>query len=70
MGWIDRWDIVFMLVAAYVAVMAMVRLMVRRRDQDVAEVEQEAGAPELRDSKSSGGIRSKAWQARTSGSDC
>ncbi len=41
MGWIDRWDIVFMLVAVYVAVMAMVRLMARRRDQDVAEVEQQ-----------------------------
>jgi hypothetical protein len=41
MGWIDRWDIVFLLVAAYVAVMAMVRLMARRRDQDVAEVERQ-----------------------------
>ena len=41
MGWIDRWDIVLALVAAYVAVMAMVRLMARRRDQDVADVERQ-----------------------------
>jgi hypothetical protein len=41
MGWIDRWDIVLALVAAYVAVMAIVRLMARRRDQDVADVERQ-----------------------------
>lgn len=41
MGWIDRWDIVLTLVAAYVAVMAIVRLMARRRDQDVADVERQ-----------------------------
>ena len=41
MGWIDRWDIVLLLVAAYVAVMTMVRLMARRRDQDVADVERQ-----------------------------
>ena len=41
MGWIDRWDIALLLVSAYVAVMAMVRLMARRRDQDVAEVERQ-----------------------------
>ena len=39
MGWIDRWDVVLALVAGYVAVMTLVRLMARRRDQDVAEVE-------------------------------
>ena len=41
MGWIDRWDLVFALVAGYVAVMALVRLMVRRRDQDISEVERQ-----------------------------
>ncbi len=41
MGWIDRWDIVLALVAAYVAVMALVRLMARRRNQDVADVERQ-----------------------------
>jgi hypothetical protein len=37
----DRWDIVLALVAGYVAVMALVRLMARRRDQDVAEVQRQ-----------------------------
>jgi hypothetical protein len=37
----DRWDVVLMLVAAYVAVMALVRLMARRRDQVVADVERQ-----------------------------
>jgi hypothetical protein len=41
MGWIDRWDIVLALVAGYVGVMSLVRLMARRRDQDVAEVERQ-----------------------------
>jgi len=41
MEWMDRWDIVLALVAGYVAVMAMVRVMLRRRDQDVAEVERQ-----------------------------
>jgi type II secretory pathway pseudopilin PulG len=44
MGWIDRWDIVLMLVAGYVAVMTLVRLMARRRDQNVAEVEKQMAA--------------------------
>jgi hypothetical protein len=37
----DRWDIVLALVAGYVAVMALVRMMARRRDQDVAEVQRQ-----------------------------
>ena len=41
MEWIDRWDIVLALVAGYVGVMSLVRLMARRRDQDVAEVERQ-----------------------------
>ena len=41
MGWIDRWDVVLALGAGYVAVMTLVRLMARRRDQDVAEVERQ-----------------------------
>ncbi len=41
MGWMGRWDIVLALAAAYVAVMAIVRMMIRRRDQDVAEVERQ-----------------------------
>ena len=41
MGWIDRWDIALLLVAGYVSVMTLVRLMARRRDQNVAEVEKQ-----------------------------
>jgi hypothetical protein len=44
MGWIDRWDVVLMLVTVYVAVMSLVRLMVRRRDQVVADVERQLEA--------------------------
>ena len=41
MGWIDRWDIALLLIAGYVAVMTLVRLMARRRDENVAEVEKQ-----------------------------
>jgi hypothetical protein len=42
MGWmIDRCDVVLALVAGYVAVMTLVRLMARRRDQDIAEVQKQ-----------------------------
>lgn len=41
MGWIDRWDIALLLVAGYVSVMTLVRLMARRRDQNVAEIEKQ-----------------------------
>jgi hypothetical protein len=41
MGWINRWDVVLMLATVYVAVMTLVRLMARRRDQVVADVERQ-----------------------------
>jgi len=44
MGWIDRWDIALLLIAGYVAVITLVRLMARRRDQNVAEVEKQMAA--------------------------
>jgi hypothetical protein len=44
MGWIDRWDLALLLIAGYVAVMTLVRLMARRRDQNVAEVEKQMAA--------------------------
>ena len=44
MGWMDRWDIALLLIAGYVAVMTLVRLMTRRRDQNVAEVEKQMEA--------------------------
>src|SRR5919108_655197 len=37
MAWMDRWDIVLALVAGYVAVVTLVRLMARRRDQADAD---------------------------------
>jgi hypothetical protein len=44
MGWMSRWDIILLLFAAYVAVMTLVRLMQRRRDQLVADVQQQVSA--------------------------
>jgi hypothetical protein len=42
MDWLtDRWDAALMVAAVYVAVMTLVRLMARRRDQVVADVEQQ-----------------------------
>ena len=44
MEWLDRWDVALMLVAVYVSVMTLVRMMVRRRDQLVADVRQQLEA--------------------------
>jgi hypothetical protein len=45
MDWMmDRWDLALMLAAVYVAVMTLVRMMVRRRDHIVADVEQQIQA--------------------------
>ena len=45
MDWMmDRWDLALMLAATYVAVITLVRLMARRRDQVVADVEQQIQA--------------------------
>jgi uncharacterized membrane protein len=41
MEWLTRWDIVILVVTAYVAVMSLVRLMTRRRDEVVADVERQ-----------------------------
>ena len=42
MDWMtDRWNVALMLAVTYVAVMTLVRMMVRRRDQVVADVEQQ-----------------------------
>lgn len=37
----DRWDVLIIAVATYVAITALVRLMVRRRDELVAQVRQQ-----------------------------
>ena len=44
MGWLNRWDVILMLIAAYVAVMSLVRMMMRRRDDLVADVERQLKA--------------------------
>ncbi len=44
MQWLTRSDIILLVIAAYVAVMTLVRLMQRRRDQLVADVQQQMKA--------------------------
>jgi hypothetical protein len=44
MDWLSRSDIILLVVAAYVAVMTLVRLMQRRRDELVADVQQQIDA--------------------------
>jgi hypothetical protein len=44
MGWLDGWDIALILIATYIAVMALVRMMARRRDQLVADVRRQIDA--------------------------
>lgn len=36
----NRWDVVLLVVVGYLAVMALVRLMIRRRDQLLGELRQ------------------------------
>jgi len=44
MEWLTRSDIILLLIASYVAVMTLVRLMQRRHDQLVADVQQQIHA--------------------------
>jgi len=44
MYWMDRWDVVLLVLSAYVAVMALVRLMTRRRQELVADLEHQIKA--------------------------
>jgi uncharacterized membrane protein len=44
MEWISRSDVILLAIAAYVAVMALVRLMRRRRDELVADVQRQMEA--------------------------
>jgi hypothetical protein len=57
MGWLDRWDVVLLLIAAYVAVMSLVRMMTRRRDQVVADVERQLKAQREKGKNESAGRR-------------
>ncbi len=42
MGNMDSWDLTLMVVAAYLAIVALVRLMHRRRNQVIEKLRQEA----------------------------
>jgi hypothetical protein len=44
MDWMSRSDVILLLIGAYVAVMALVRLMRRRRDELVADVQRQMDA--------------------------
>jgi hypothetical protein len=44
MDWLSRVDVVLVSIAAYVAVMTLVRLMQRRRDEVVADVQRQVAA--------------------------
>jgi hypothetical protein len=44
MDWLTRTDVLLLAVAAYVAVMSLVRMMQRRRDQVVADVQRQVAA--------------------------
>lgn len=44
MDWLSRADVVLLSIAAYVAVMALVRLMQRRRNEVVADVQRQVAA--------------------------
>ena len=44
MAWLSRTDLVLLLIAAYVAVITLIRLMKRRRDEVVADVQRQVEA--------------------------
>ena len=44
MAWMTRTDIILLAIAAYVAVMSLVRLMKRRHDELVADVQRQVQA--------------------------
>jgi hypothetical protein len=48
MNWMDRWDVVLLALSAYVAVMALVRLMNGRRRDLVADVQRQIKAQRKR----------------------
>jgi hypothetical protein len=52
MHWLTRSDTILLGIAAYVAVMALVRLMQRRRDDLVADVQRQVDERRNRDKRS------------------
>jgi hypothetical protein len=53
MEWMTRADVLLLAIAAYVAVMTLVRMMQRRRDQVVADVQRQVEAHRKRAKRSS-----------------
>ena len=51
MQWLTRSDTILLGIAAYVAVMTLVRLMQRRRDELVADVQRQVEAHRRRDKR-------------------
>ena len=45
---LDRWDVILLAVAGYVAVLTLTRLMARHRDRLVADLEQQVAAEQRR----------------------
>jgi hypothetical protein len=60
MDWINRSDMILMSVAAYVAVMSLVRLMRQRRDQLVVEVQRQVDTHRKKRQQSDRDIRGAA----------
>jgi hypothetical protein len=54
MDWISRTDLLLLAIAAYVAVMTLVRMMQRRREQVVADVQRQLAAHRKRTRRSEG----------------
>ena len=48
----DTWDILILVVAAYIAVTALVRLMIRRRDQLVSRLRRQMDEEKLKNKHS------------------
>ena len=65
MDFTNGWNVALMLAVAYVAVMTLVRLMARRRDQVVADVERQLEAHRKQQSPSRKGLKSRATPRRT-----
>jgi len=51
MEWMTRTDVILLAIAAYIAVMTLVRLMKRRHDEVVADVKRQVAAHRKREKK-------------------
>jgi hypothetical protein len=62
MGAMDNWDVTLLIVAGYLAVVALVRLMVRHRDQILDEVRRQFENEKQRKKKESDDDEKDEWQ--------